>query len=158
MHFTTRDIGCIKRTFWCSKVQHIAVVLEHVHLLDASNWLHVQLLQRTLQPLIILCAGVCGFLDHFPARCALATLWGRTPSQVEMTTPMHDPESIPRVTEVYMPSQRAIVNMRRAEDASQPNRSNSGQYRSPRPRRGPARRCCRNLVFLARQCPPVPRR
>lgn len=32
---------------------HVAVLLEHVNLLDCLNWLHIQLLERGLQLLVI---------------------------------------------------------------------------------------------------------
>lgn len=41
------------RTFRGSEVNDIAILLEHVDLLDCLNWLDVELLQRRLQLLVV---------------------------------------------------------------------------------------------------------
>lgn len=43
---------------WVVEVQHGAVVLDEVHLLDALDLIHSQFLQRRLQLLIIGCSGL----------------------------------------------------------------------------------------------------
>ena len=49
------DYGREKLTFGSAEVQHVPVLPEHVHLLHTRDRLHVQLLQRTLELLVVLC-------------------------------------------------------------------------------------------------------
>jgi len=46
-----------------SKVDNIAILLEHVDLLDGLNWLDIQLLKRSLQLLVIAARGLLNLLD-----------------------------------------------------------------------------------------------
>jgi len=49
-------------------VQHVAVLLEHVHLLNASDRLHGKLLERSLQLLVLAAGdGALGLLHHLAA-------------------------------------------------------------------------------------------
>ena len=62
-----------RRTFWSGEVQHVAVLLEHVDLLDTRNGLHVQLLQRTLQLLVVVRCRCLRLLDDLTSYGALST-------------------------------------------------------------------------------------
>jgi len=46
-------------------MQHVSVLLEHVDLLHARDRLHVQLLQRTLELLVVLCIRRFRFAHDF---------------------------------------------------------------------------------------------
>jgi hypothetical protein len=65
------------RTFWCSKVYHVTVFLEHVDLFDCLNWLGIQLLQGCLQFLVI---ADCRLVDllGLSSWCALAAIESRS--------------------------------------------------------------------------------
>lgn len=51
-------------------MDHVAILLEHVHFLNRLDRLHVHLLQRGLQLLVIRAAALVHLL-HFPARRSL---------------------------------------------------------------------------------------
>ena len=40
-------------TLWCREVNDVAILLEHVDLLNSLNWLNVQLLESGLELLVI---------------------------------------------------------------------------------------------------------
>lgn len=61
-----------KRTFRSSKVYHIAIFFEHVHLLDCLDGLSVELLKRRLQLLVIPNRRLVNLL-RFSSWCALAS-------------------------------------------------------------------------------------
>lgn len=60
-------------TFRRREMQDVAIVLEHVDLLNSSYWLQVELLQGSLELLIIGSSGVGRLLDDFPSWCTLST-------------------------------------------------------------------------------------
>lgn len=60
-------------TFRCRKVDHVAVALEHVDLLDRLDGLHVELLERALQLLVVGSAGLVDLLD-LASWCSLASV------------------------------------------------------------------------------------
>lgn len=62
-----------RRTFRRREMNDIAVALEHVHLLNCLNWLHIEFLQGCLELLVVCTAGLVHFLD-LASRCALATV------------------------------------------------------------------------------------
>ena len=51
------SLDSMVRTFGCAEVQHVAVLPEHVNLLDPRDGLDVELLERALQLLVILGRG-----------------------------------------------------------------------------------------------------
>ena len=61
-------------------MNHIPVLLEHIHLLDRLDGLHVQLLERGLQLLVVCAGGLVDFF-HFSSRGAFASVkggqWGK---------------------------------------------------------------------------------
>jgi hypothetical protein len=52
-----------EHTLWCSEMDDISVLLEHVHLLNALDWLHVHLLQRRLELLVVGSRALVHLLD-----------------------------------------------------------------------------------------------
>lgn len=62
-----------RRTLWCGEVENVAVFPEHVHLLNALNRLHVQLLQSTLQLFVVLRASGLRLTHDFSAHRSLST-------------------------------------------------------------------------------------
>ena len=58
-------------TFWSAEVQNVPVFPEHVNLLHARDRLHVQLLQRTLELLVVLCVRGFRFANNLSPHCAL---------------------------------------------------------------------------------------
>lgn len=62
------------RTLGTLEVQNIAVIFEHVDLLDTSHWLHVQLLQCVLQLLVSINSTTWSFRlsSHLSSWCTLA--------------------------------------------------------------------------------------
>lgn len=59
-------------TFRRREMNHIPITLKHIDLFDLLNRLHVHLLERRLQFLIV-CAGALMNLLYFSARCAFAS-------------------------------------------------------------------------------------
>jgi hypothetical protein len=53
-------------------VNDVAILLEHIHLLDGLDWLNVQLLQRSLQLLVVGAGGLVDLL-RLPSGRTLAT-------------------------------------------------------------------------------------
>jgi hypothetical protein len=62
-----------KLTLWCREVNNIAVTFEHVDLLNCLNRLHIELLQRSLELLVIGARALVNLLD-LPPRCAFASV------------------------------------------------------------------------------------
>ena len=60
-------------TFWCGKVDDVAVRLEHVDLLNGRDGLHVHLLEGRLQLLVVDARGLVDLLD-VPAGGSLAAV------------------------------------------------------------------------------------
>jgi hypothetical protein len=60
------------RTLWRREVNHIAIALEHVDLLNCLDGLHIELLERRLQLLVVGAGGLVDLLD-LSSRRALAT-------------------------------------------------------------------------------------
>lgn len=56
MPYSGTGIGDRRFTFWCSEVNDLTVLFEHIDLLNCLNGLHIQLLQGALQ-LLVICAG-----------------------------------------------------------------------------------------------------
>ena len=74
------DIQCLRRcikllshTFRGREVNDITIRLEHVDLLDGLDWLHVHLLQRRLQLLVVRARALVDLLDLSPW-CALSSV------------------------------------------------------------------------------------
>ena len=61
-----------ERTLWCREVDDVAVALEHVDLLNCLDGLDVELLQRSLQLLVVGARALVDLLD-LPARSTLAS-------------------------------------------------------------------------------------
>lgn len=61
-------------------MQHVAIVLEHVHLLHSGDGLQVELLEGSLQLLVVACTADCRFLDDLPSRCTLSACRSSIPS------------------------------------------------------------------------------
>ncbi len=61
------------RTFWCSKVDDIAIGLEHVDFLNSLDRLDIKLLECGLQLLVIHSCALVDLLD-LSSRCALSTV------------------------------------------------------------------------------------
>ena len=61
-------------TFRGREVNHVAVRLEHVDFLDLLDGLHIHLLKRGLQLLIVCAGALVDFLD-FSSWCALASVY-----------------------------------------------------------------------------------
>ena len=55
-------------------MDHIPILLEHIDLLDRLNRLHVQLLERGLQLLVVRAGGLVHFFHFSPGR-AFASVW-----------------------------------------------------------------------------------
>ena len=62
-----------RHTFGCAKVQHVAVLPEHIDLLNTRNGLHVELLERALQLFVVLRGGRLGLAHDLAAHRALPT-------------------------------------------------------------------------------------
>lgn len=62
-----------KLTFGCGEMQHIAILPEHVNLLNARNGLHVKLLQSTLQLFVILSSRWLRLPHDLPTHGPLST-------------------------------------------------------------------------------------
>ena len=62
-------------TLGSTEVDDVAVILEHVDFLDALDRLHVHLLQRRLQ-LLVICAGRLVHLFDLAAGSAFASVFG----------------------------------------------------------------------------------
>lgn len=60
-------------TLWCREVDDVAVALEHVDLLNSLDGLDVQLLERSLELLVVGSSSPVDLLD-LPAGCALASI------------------------------------------------------------------------------------
>lgn len=60
-----------RRTLGSSKVDDVPVLLEHVHLLNCLDGLHIELLERGLQ-LLVVRPGSLVHLLLFPSWCAFA--------------------------------------------------------------------------------------
>lgn len=60
-------------TLWCREVNNVAVTLEHVDLLNCLDWLHIELLQRGLE-LLVVGAGALVDLLNLPPWCAFAAV------------------------------------------------------------------------------------
>lgn len=84
-----------RRTLWCGEVENVAVFPEHVHLLNALNRLHVQLLQSTLQLFVVLRASGLRFTHDFSAHRSLSTYF--------LPSPIHQKNHTQRPTQ---PSQK----------------------------------------------------
>jgi hypothetical protein len=54
-----------------SEVNNLPIIIEHVDLLNSLDWLHIQLLQRALQLLVVGTGTLVSLLD-FPAGSALS--------------------------------------------------------------------------------------
>ena len=63
-------------TFWRCKVNDIAIILEHVDLLNCLDRLHIHLLQRGLQLLIVRAGALVRLFGHLAARSAFASASG----------------------------------------------------------------------------------
>lgn len=61
-----------KRTFWRREMQDVSVLPEHVNLFNARDRLHVQLLERALELLVILGCRRFALWHDLPARCPLS--------------------------------------------------------------------------------------
>lgn len=61
------------RTFRSRKVDDVSIRLEHVDLLNGLNRLDIQLLERSLQLLVVNTASLMNLLD-LSSRCALSTV------------------------------------------------------------------------------------
>lgn len=61
-----------KRTLGGTEVNNVAIFLEHVHLLNTLNGLHVELLERSLQLLVVHTSGSMDLL-HLPSGSSFAT-------------------------------------------------------------------------------------
>ena len=61
------------RTFGSSEVDDVSISLEHVDLLDCLNWLNVELLQGSLQLLVIHSRALVDLLD-LSSGCAFSTV------------------------------------------------------------------------------------
>jgi hypothetical protein len=59
-------------TFWCSEMEYLTIFFEHVDFLNCLDRLYIQLLQSSLQFLVI-GSGTLVSLFHFSAWCALST-------------------------------------------------------------------------------------
>lgn len=60
-------------TLWCSKVDNVSVSLEHVDLLNGLDRLNIQLLQCSLQLLVIHARALVDLL-LLSSRCTLSTV------------------------------------------------------------------------------------
>ena len=60
-------------TLWCREVNDVSVALEHVDLLNSLDGLYVELLQRSLELLVIGTGALVDLLD-LPAGSALASV------------------------------------------------------------------------------------
>lgn len=67
------EIEITRLTFGCREVQDIAVLPEHVDFLNTRNGLDVQLLQRSLELLVILSTGRFRFPHDLAAHSPLST-------------------------------------------------------------------------------------
>ena len=73
MRHLLHDLGDSRKlTFRSSEVNHISVFLEHVDLLNRLNGLHVELLQGSLQLLVVSARGLVHFL-LFSSWCSFAS-------------------------------------------------------------------------------------
>lgn len=61
------------RTLWCSKVDDVAVRLEHVDFLNGLDRLDIKLLECGLQLLVVRAGALVDLLNLSP-RCALSTV------------------------------------------------------------------------------------
>lgn len=77
-----------RRTLGSSKVDDVPVLLEHVHLLDGLDGLHVEFLERGLQLLVVGPGGLVHLL-LFPPWCAFAP-GNTTPNQYMLMTSLED--------------------------------------------------------------------
>jgi hypothetical protein len=64
--------GKVRHTFGSGEVNDVAILLEHVDLLNSLDWLDVQLLKRSLQLLVVGAGGLVDLL-RLPSGRALAT-------------------------------------------------------------------------------------
>lgn len=62
-----------KRTFWRGEVDDVAVLFEHVDLLNGLDGLDVEFLERGLQFFVVGAGGLVDFL-LLPSRCAFAAV------------------------------------------------------------------------------------
>lgn len=60
-------------TLWRREVNDVSVALEHVDLFNGLDWLHVHLLQRRLELLVIRARALVGLLD-LPSWSAFAAI------------------------------------------------------------------------------------
>lgn len=60
-------------TLWCGEVDDVAVRLEHVHLLNRLDWLHVHLFEGALQLLVVGARAPLDLLD-LSSWCSLASV------------------------------------------------------------------------------------
>ena len=63
----------MQRTFRRSEMNDVSILLEHIHLLNRLDRLHVQLLQRCLQFLVVCAARLVHFF-YFAPGCAFASI------------------------------------------------------------------------------------
>ena len=64
-------------TFRRREMNDVPILLEHVHLLNRLDRLHVEFLERGLQ-LLVVCAARLVHLFHFAAGCAFASIFFNT--------------------------------------------------------------------------------
>lgn len=55
-------------------MNHIPILLEHVDFLNGLNWLHIELLKRRLQLLVIRARRLMDFLHFSPGRAFTTVL------------------------------------------------------------------------------------
>lgn len=71
--FRNRARPDLSFTLRIRKVDDVAILLEHVDLLNSLDWLSIQLLQRALELLVVRCRSLVDTLG-LAARCTLATV------------------------------------------------------------------------------------